>query len=313
MKRFFGALLATLVVAGAVLIPATPVMAEEDATVSIRLESALVSLALEPGELRSGEFKVTNSGSLPFDMTVSPEFFTPGAINGDRFTSEGRFTEIQRWIRLATTEFRQVMPGESVAVRYTIDVPVDAPGGAQYAGINVTVGGGDMDSDSMGVAVARQLQYRIYAEVGGETVDRGNVAAFDIPKWVRSGDLVTSLALRNEGNTHFTAANTLIARTVFGREVYRSDDGENSQFVFPETDSAVVELTMAQPRIGIYRVTQSTMITGRTIEHAGWVIVAPTWLMVIVIVGLIAALALLAIWIVRMVKMDRQKKEAASV
>jgi hypothetical protein len=192
-------------------------------------------------------------------------------------------------------------------------VPTDAPAGGQYAGINVTVGGDSAVADnSMGVAVARQLQYRIYASVAGDTVNRGAVSAYDIPGWVKSGDLVTSLAIRNEGNTDFTATSTLSVKTLFGKEIYKtSEDDKAVTFVFPETESEVVELTMKEPKIGIYKVTQSTMLTGRTIENAEWVIVAPVWLVVVVVVGLLALLTLGVTFLVRAIMLEREKQAVA--
>jgi len=310
MKRF----LAVLLVAVLALFTVTtvPVNAEEaEKVTSITLEQAVVSLQLDPGETHNGQFEVTNSGDLMFDMTVTPEFFTPGAINGDRFTTEGRFTEIHKWIKLPKTEYKRVMPGETVTVRYTIEVPLDAPAGGQYAGINVTVGGGEVDKDKMGVAVARQLQYRIYATVAGDTDNRGFVSAYDIPGWVKSGDLMTSLAIKNEGNTDFTALSYLTVKTLFGKEVYKTpEDARSATFVFPETESEVVELAMVEPKIGIYRVTQSTLLTGRTIENSEWVIVAPVWLVIVVVIGLLAALTLGIMFLVRAIMLERGRKAA---
>ncbi len=305
MKRLFGALVAAVLTLG--ILGATPVWAEEPSTApSVTLKQAIASLKLDPGQTYNGFFEIENSGSTPFDLTAAVEYFTPGAINGERFTSEGRYTEIHNWVRLAKTEFAKVQPGATQRVDYTVEVPVDAPAGSQYTGINVAVKSGDVADEALGVVVSQQIQYRIYANVSGETITRGDVSAYNIPGWVKSGDLVTSMAVKNDGNTDFTAAGRLVVKSLFGREIYRTPEGEQViTFVFPEGESEVIELTMPAPKIGIYRVTQLTELAGRVIEKTGLVLVAPIWLVVVAIIGLLAAVALITILIVRLVKKQR--------
>jgi|GEM_PF-2037730 len=271
---------------------------------SICLPNAAERIVLAPGQETTRSFTVRNGGSTTYSLEVLPSFFLPSADAGDRFSTDGYFTEIRSWITVDRTEFRNIAPGETITISYTINTPASAPAGAQYAGINVRT----MEDGSDAMVAQKQLQFRIFASVSGDTVERGEVVAFDIPQWVRSGDLITSLSVRNSGNTDFLAANTLIVKSLFGREVFRTPATNDSNvFLYPLSDPVSVELTFSEPRFGLYYVTQQTVLPlGENIENTKLVLVAPTWMVVTFFVGLAAVIVLVAIAIFTRVAKSRR-------
>ncbi|MCL2371483.1 hypothetical protein FWC63_01935 [Candidatus Saccharibacteria bacterium] len=271
---------------------------------NICLPNAAERIFLSPGQEVSRSITVRNGGSVTYSLEVEPAFFLPSAEAGDRFSQDGVFTEMRSWISIERNEFRNIGPGETITINYTINTPADAPGGSQFAGINIRT----IEDNADAVVARKQLQFRIFARVSGDTIERGEVVAFDIPQWVRGGDLDTSLTVRNAGNTDFMSANTLVVRSLFGREVYRSaSTPDNNVFLFPGSDSSTIRLTFAEPRFGLYYVTQQTVLAGGApIENTRLVLVAPSWMVATFFVGLCAALVLISIAVVTRIQKSRR-------
>jgi hypothetical protein len=271
---------------------------------NICLPNAAERIFLAPGQETTRSITVRNGGSVTYSLEVIPSFFLPSAEAGDRFSHDGFFTEIRNWITIERDEFRNVGPGETITINYTINTPANAPAGAQYAGINIRT----MEDGSDAVVAQKQLQFRIFARVSGNTVERGEVVAFDIPQWIRGGDLNTSLSVRNAGNTDFLSTNTLIVRSLFGREVYRTAaTQDNNVFLFPQSDPVTVQLTYAEPRFGLYYVTQQTVLPlGDNHEVTRLVLVAPTWMVATFFVGLGAVIILISIAVVTRIQKSRR-------
>jgi hypothetical protein len=260
---------------------------------SICMPNAAERIVLAPGQETTRSFTVKNAGNTTYSLEVKPSLFLPSSDAGNRFSVDGYFTEMRSWITVEKTEFRNIAPGETITVNYTVKTPADAPAGAQYAGINVKT----MEDGTDAMVAQKQLQFRIFARVSGDTVERGEVVAFDIPQWVRGGDLVTSLTVKNAGNTDFTTANALIVKSLFGREVFRTPStNDNNIFLYPQGDPVSVDLAFSEPRFGLYYVTQQTVLPkGETIENTKLVLVAPTWMVVTFFVGLGAVIVLVGI------------------
>jgi hypothetical protein len=271
---------------------------------SICLPNAAERIILAPGQEATRSFTVKNGGNTTYSLEVTPDLFLPSADAGERFSHDGVFTEIRRWISVDRTEFRNIAPGETITINYTINTPASAPAGAQYAGINVKT----MEDGTDAMVAQKQLQFRIFAQVSGDTVERGEVVAFDIPQWVRSGDLKTSLSVRNSGNTDFVSTNTLVVKSLFGKEVFRTPaTAENSVFLYPQSEPVSVELTFAEPRFGLYYVTQQTVFPqGTTVENTKLVLVAPTWMVVTFFVGLGAVIVLVGVAVATRIAKSRR-------
>ncbi|MCL2002346.1 hypothetical protein FWG76_02990 [Candidatus Saccharibacteria bacterium] len=271
---------------------------------SICLPNAAERIILAPGQETTRSFTVRNGGSTTYSLEVSPSFFLPSADAGDRFSVDGFFTEMRSWITVDRTEFRNIAPGETITITYTVNTPASAPAGAQYAGINVRT----MEDGSDAMVAQKQLQFRLFAQVSGDTVERGEVVAHDIPGWVKSGDLITSLSVRNSGNTDFLTTNTLVVKSLFGREVFRTPaTHDNTIFLYPQSEPVSVELTFSEPRFGLYYVTQQTVLPlGETIENTRLVLVAPTWMVVTFFVGLGAVIVLVGIAVATRIAKSRR-------
>lgn len=271
---------------------------------SICLPNAAERIILAPGQEITRSFTVKNGGSTTYSLEVTPDLFLPSADAGERFSHDGVFTEIRRWITVDRTEFRNIAPGETITINYTVNTPASAPAGAQYAGINVKT----MEDDSDAMVAQKQLQFRLFAQVSGDTVERGEVVAFDIPQWVRNGDLSTSLSIRNSGNTDFVSTNTLVVKSLFGKEVFRTPaTSDNSVFLYPQSEPVSVDLTFSEPRFGLYYVTQQTVFPlDETVENTKLVLVAPTWMVVTFFVGLGAIIVLVGIAVATRIAKSRR-------
>ncbi|MDR0980128.1 MAG: hypothetical protein LBM12_03205 [Candidatus Nomurabacteria bacterium] len=271
---------------------------------SICLPNAAERLILAPGQEITRSFSVKNSGSTTYSLEVTPDLFLPSADAGERFSHDGAFTEIRRWISVDRSEYRNIAPGETIIINYAINTPASAPAGAQYAGINIKT----MADGTSAMVAQKQLQFRIFAQVSGDTIERGEVVAFDIPQWVKGGSLNTSLSIRNSGNTDYVSANTLIVKSLFGREVYRSPaTNDTNIFLYPQSEPVSVELNYIEPRFGLYYVTQQSVFpNGEIIEHTKLVLVAPVWMVAVFFVGLGAIIILVGIAVATRIAKSRR-------
>ena len=95
------------------------------------------SYSLEPGAVLSDAALVMNSGDVPVTLKLYAADGITAVNGGTAFAREGQEPSgVNRWLSLPVTEIALV-PGEEMAVPFTITVPADASPGQHVAGLVV--------------------------------------------------------------------------------------------------------------------------------------------------------------------------------
>jgi hypothetical protein len=263
-------------------------------------------LSLDPGEVRTSQVTVGNSGDVAFEARV---YATTYQMNDD-YTgnifggNEQPRTQISRWITFDgadATETFSLAPGEKRVVEFTVTVPESVPAGGQYGGIMAEVA---PPADAGGIVAVRRVASLLLANVNGQTNDSGRVTSQRLSAFAPRRKVSAGATVQNSGNTDFGVENVLTIRNLFGGKV--DEVRARSEIVFPDTsrdlsvnwpsidadeDEADTDSVPRAP-IGIYRVTLQTNFLDQTVETTKLVVVMPPWLiaatcLVLVVVGVV--------------------------
>lgn len=257
-------------------------------------------LILLPGESTTASVNVSNPNDAVSDMSYSVHIGSFSQVkDGDSKDDYGtvdteivsNYNMMMDWIVL-DKDSGVVAPNEVDTIRFTINVPEDAPAGGQYATILIKdetqrtgEGGGNVSIHSI-----TQVASIIYAEVVGETRNEGQILDNNIPGLVLSNPLVASSMVRNDGNVHTNAKYTLQVWPMFGdEEICTNEEKPTESLVMPETSKFHTE-ECPLPSVGIFRVKQTVRIFGEESVLERTVIMCPLWLILVVlgaIVGII--------------------------
>ncbi|MBR3180078.1 hypothetical protein IKF57_00895 [Candidatus Saccharibacteria bacterium] len=270
-------------------------------------------LILTPGETYHGAVEVFSSNESKNELKYSASigsFSENGGDNGkdDYGTvdhiSRSNYNQIMDWIKLEKTS-GTAAPNETDILRYTINVPEDAPAGGQYATIIIRDDTGDNDGDDGNMVIQNAIQFGmiIYAEVAGETREVGSVIENNVPVISFNSPLVVSSMVENSGNVHTDAKYTLQIYPLFSdEEVYSNEEEPMTSLILPESERYNTQSWNEAPAIGIFKVRQTVEIFGNVSTVEKIVIICPLWLLFIIIVVIVAIIW----WIVLKAK-NRQK------
>lgn len=263
------------------------------------------SVILTPGEAYEGTIRVSN----PYDATANLEYavtigsFSQGYSekNNDDYgnvdiEARSNYNQIMDWITLGK-ESGSVAPNETDVIPFTVNVPWNAPAGGQYATLvvrdNTNIGG--EAGEGINIQENRQIASIIYAEVAGETVEKGEIIDNSIPSFVLGGSLEATSMVRNSGNIHTDAEYTLQVWPLFSNEeIYTNEEDPMKSLVMPETNRYNVQKMENTPFFGIFKVKQTVKIFGEEKTTEKTVVICPTWLLFVIAFVIVA----LIVWIV---------------
>lgn len=271
-------------------------------------------IVLIPGEDFEGSITVSSSSTakngLKYSVTVGA-FSLVTDKNGnvdyndvdvDTVTS---YNQIMEWIELKKDK-GEVEKGESDTIPFTIHVPENAPAGGQYATIIVQNDTGIDNADGQGISIESKVRFasNIFAEVTGETENKGSIVENNIPSFILSNQLSATSLVKNEGNVHTDAEYILQVWPLFSdEEIYTNAEEPEKNLVMPGTERYHAK-TVNTPSIGIFRVKQTVKIFGETSVVEKIVIICPLWLLFLILFVIIG----LIIWIFAKVKKNNKRK-----
>ena len=263
---------------------------------SIAISPGNQEARLSPRETYEGSFSVINpfpnAEPISFRVKVAP--FT---VEDENFTLDFEdktdYSQIVDWITLETTTGELASHDSQVEVKYKITVPADAPAGGQYAAFLVRAlppeDTTEYDS-SAAIKSTSQVAMLLYATVAGETRVEGKVLENNISPVYLDTPLKTSVFLGNTGNVHSRATITLRVYPLFSdEEIYTTEETPETLLVLPGAHTFSERTWQETPRLGLYRVEQEVDFAGLYTIDSQTVLVAPTWLILLVflfIVGL---------------------------
>ena len=250
----------------------------------ITMSPAATKIKAEAGKSVRGELTVLNTGDKAFDFTLyaRPYSVETKAYNpnySDTTERGGAYA----WVQFDKTK-GHLAPGKSQKFGYTISVPADAAGGGHY-GVLFAETVADK-SDKQIVVRNKRVGSILRLTVDGDVKLAGDVTDVDIPWLQFHAPLKSTAEVSNSGNVDFDADSVMVVKTVFGKEVFRS---EKSNVVYPDKPRLITAEWADPSWTGLYKV-EHTVSAGDSTESAeSLVLLVPRWLLlllgVIILVG----------------------------
>ena len=318
-KRLFSKIMAIMVVsvAGIGFIMSGQAQAEEsDVGVSMFVTPMSQRILLIPGETYEGVITVANSANaqknLNYLVKVGSYKLTKNNETGDDYgpvdvETRGERNTMVDWVTV-DKEGGEIEPNGTDQITFKIDVPENAPAGAQYASILVSqVDDSNNKKDDVIINNKYQLVSAIFANVSGETIEKGQIIGNDVPSFLLNNKLEASSMVRNEGNIYTDAEYTLQVWPMFSdEEICTNEEKPITSLVLPDTERYNVQ-NCDLPSIGLFNVKQVVKIFGETSTTTKTVIACPLWLLFIIIFLVVAII----IWIVMKIR-NRKKNTKKS-
>ena len=257
---------------------------------SITISPASSVLELNPGDNYNGKFRITNTGvkAFDFDLSVSP-YSVAGVDYKQDLESDTLRTQISHWIKFKQSRYH-LEADQSVDVAYSVEVPTDVPAGGQYAVIFADTAS-SATSSGPAIDTVQRVGMLVYSRIQGDIRQAGSVESFNIPAWYSEPPLTASSLVANTGNVDFDAKYNLTVKTLFGREVFTS---KTELSVLPDTERAVTLTWDKAPAIGIFNVTETVTVLGKSFATTKLVVILPLCviivLLIVVVLGLVALL-----------------------
>jgi hypothetical protein len=303
------------VVLSMVFSPAT--MAAEEGF-SFALSPMEEKIVLNPGDEYTSSLRLYTT--TEFDTGIEYQILVVGYYVDESYNNiyeecTDERCEMAKWIKIESPLEGRLSPGEEVTIKYTINVPKDAPGGGQYASIIVRAdriedesdtgedGGNGAKNVKSAIKEIRRIAYTIYAEIAGNIVRQGEITNTSVPSFLLSGDITGSSSVKNTGNVHGEAKYKLQVFPLFSdEEIYTNEEKPVGRTVLPDR-TLYNEITWPNtPTFGIYNVVYTVEFEGVTAQVKKMVIKCPVWLLFIVIFAVIS----LVIWLILQIKRRRE-------
>lgn len=255
------------------------------------------------------EVTVENAGTEPFTykVYVTP-YIVSGSDNSLSFSDENggtAYTQIARWIKVmnaagtwADEAVFTIKPGEAQTIKYKVTVPENAPGGSQYAVIWAQILN---DEKATGIQTIGQVGSVVSGRAVGNSYTTAAISGAKVDHFSLGGPLNAGADIENTGNTDFPIYYSYIARTLFGKEVYRSDLQEAA---YPEITYHVESTWEDAPMLGIFHVEFRVEAADQTLVKSGVVVIMP----LIVLILLILLLTIVIVWIIIIIRKRKERK-----
>lgn len=278
---------------------------------SIALSPMSQRMVLLPGEEYKSSFSVVNPEAATEDLHYEAEVgsYSP-LIDGERGVYGGADintitdrNDIMKWIKIDNPE-GTVAPNKSETLSFSIKVPENAPAGGQYATIVVKAVDDEENTQENSAMIKSYINiaYIIYAEVAGETLQKGSITENNLPTILTNNELKATSMVRNDGNIHTDAKYTLQVWPMFSdEELCTNEENPESSLIMPNTERYHVQ-TCVLPTVGIFKAKQVVKIFGEVSELEKIIIVCPIWLIFVVLFIIIA----LILWLVIRIKSHKK-------
>jgi hypothetical protein len=266
------------------VIAAATTQAQSGEAERITLSPSSTSLTVDAGQTVSGSMKVVNDGDTAYGFNV---YARPYAVSNELydpdFTKQTPNTTVYKWAQFSQTSYT-IAPGQSIDVKYTLRVPADAAPGGHYGVLFAETN--EHGLEGTGVARKKRVGNLLYITVKGTYTTEGNLQEFVLPFWQFKAPVESSLRIKNTGNAYFKTSVTTTAKDLFGQTkfTYTGDP-----VVLPGTTRLVEMKWDNAPAFGLFRVKQTAAFLGQKHEHSGYVLIAPRWFPVTLVLMLLAA------------------------
>lgn len=246
--------------------------------ISIQISPTIQRVTLDPGAHYKGNVTLVNVGEteLNYSMSVKP-YQVSDEDYVAMFDVHNGYTQITNWISFPENS-GSIAPGEVKNVTYEIDVPLDAPGGGQFAALFA-----DTNDAGKSVKYNASVGTVLLARINGETRESGGILEAKIPSFLLNPPLTVSVRLDNTGNIDEEVKNTLEVKDFFSNTVIYEDTTPQTNTLIPGTNRTITLVTDSVPRLGVMKVTLTTEYLDDAQIKTATVIVCPLWFIAIIV------------------------------
>ncbi len=211
--------------------------------VGIKITPALIEDLVEPGQIISGQLKVTNQSDAPRKMYPFLKDFTVDGEKGNVSLHEPGETSgsfLASWIEIDTGGF-DFAPRQERAIPYVIKVPENTGPGGYYGAIVFGPKSEEVNIESedkgAGMSIVHQVSTLILFQVKGDVYEDAQVREFltDKESYSTPFEVEFSTKIENLGNVHVKPQGSIIIENMFGKEVENIIFNDKGSNVMPES------------------------------------------------------------------------------
>ncbi|HEX7484387.1 MAG TPA: hypothetical protein VF281_04540 [Candidatus Saccharimonadales bacterium] len=267
----------------AILIGITsPVARAADGTDSIAISPGMQRIEAKAGVAETGKFTVINDGATPYSFIVYSRPYSVTNENYDaQFEKTSKNTDLYQWVKFAEVSYR-LAPGERVEIQYDLHVPATAAPGGHYGVIFAETQ--PEPGQEASVLRKKRVGSIVLANVDGKVSREGKALSSTAPFWQTSPPLTASNRVENSGNTDFQANVLTKVTDVFGSVKYSE---QKDYVVYPGTIRNIMFSWTNAPWFGLFKVNQTVTVLDTPTSTTHFVLLAPRWLALVVIILLI--------------------------
>jgi hypothetical protein len=273
---------------------------------ALEISPPVMTLTTDPGKTIKARINVRNVSKTDLvvkgeanDFVAEGEGGTPKVLIGDNQSSP---YSIKDWITLPASI--TLVPQEIKTMQVTINVPADASPGGHYGVIRFT--GTPPSLGGQGVSLSASLGSLILLSVNGNVKENLSVEEFSVNKNGKTGTFFDSTPtqiverIKNTGNTHEQPAGSVTITNMFKKNVASFSYNPQSRYILPGSirkfDQSLKHELNGKLLFGKYTATLAILYGKDYSQQLNstitfWVI--PWKIILIIIVGLIAAFFIL--------------------
>jgi hypothetical protein len=259
----------------------------------ITISPTSVQKDVSSGISSSGTVQLIDDGDTSFSANISA---SPYAVSGENYNQIFQitpgFNDASKWFKFDKQSY-QLSPHQNTYIPYTIHAPANVAPGGYYATLFATTS--PHSSPGSGVQTRERVGVIFYLHVeGGSVRSAGSVASWTVPFVQTTKPLTGSVRLANTGNIDYSSTATMNIENLIGDN---KTQVQTTHYVLPMTIRKVALNWSSPPMAGIFKVSGTAVIVGKTVAlPAHYVLFMPLLVLIgfpllvlLVISGLIAA------------------------
>ncbi|MBR3232920.1 hypothetical protein IKF74_01385 [Candidatus Saccharibacteria bacterium] len=249
----------------------------DEPKLGIQISPTVQHITLDPGAHYEGELTIVNIGQTDLEYTMSVK---PYQVSGEDYVAlfdvHNGYTQITNWISFPEN-YGNVAPGEVKNVAYVIDVPLDAPGGGQFAALFA-----ETNDAGKSVKYNANVGAVLIAHINGETREEGKILETNIPGFILNPPVTATVRLENKGNIDEEAKSTVEIKNYFSGEVIYEDVTPQTNTLLPGTTRTLTFVVNDVPRLGVLKASLTTEYMNDAEITTRTIFVCPLWFIAII-------------------------------
>lgn len=189
-------------------------------TQALVISPPLIDLNIDRGQSYNGEFSVIFKQDDPAQLHLTVKKLDFEDTTNNQITSDAEIGEptLANWIKLDSDVANKpssigISNGDNVvSVKYTVDIPTDAPAGAHYAQIIVSQTAVDSNNNTNQVALGSEIGYQILVNLKGDRSYDTKLVSFKLKDNISIYPTLPvnfETTFKNDGNVYVTPSANL--------------------------------------------------------------------------------------------------------